>query len=218
MIDAGGGEVIVVVAPRGQADAADRALLPATAAWVLGLDPGSVRVARRCPHCGSTGHGVPYLETTAAPHPGVHLSLSRAGGYVAVAVSLAGPVGVDIESVAAVARSPLGDVALSCRERAAGAGDLAGAWCSKEAILKCTGDGLRVDPRDLTLAPPTTPGFGPALESWPGAAVPLGTLLLASFDPGTGLGLVGRVAVLAATHTAPRPTLRLLAARDIRRP
>ena len=215
----------MLVAPRGQTDAADRALLAATAAEVLGLDPASVRVFRRCPHCGSTEHGVPSLATAApgsAPHPAIHLSLSRAAGQVALAVSFAGPVGVDIESVDAVTRSPVAGVLLSPRERAAASPpnglELAGIWCAKEAILKSTGDGLRVDPRDLTLAPPTTPGFGPALESWPGAAVPLGTLLLASFDPGTGLGLVGRVAVLAATHTAPRPTLRLLAARDIRRP
>jgi len=256
------GEVIVVVAPRAATDAADRGILSTTAAWALGLDPASVRVARRCPHCGSTDHGVPYLEAidtatpavraspaTAAPHPpalsrvhppvyppvlpAVNLSLSRAGGYVAVAVSFAGPVGVDIESVDAVNRAPLADVALSPRERATGAAglaaDLAGLWCAKEAILKSTGDGLRVDPRDLTLAERREPGFGPALDSWPGAGVPLDDILLASFDPGTGpgtgLGLVGRVAVLTntaaatrtGTRTAPRPTLRLVGPQSLGR-
>jgi 4'-phosphopantetheinyl transferase len=126
----------------------------------------------------------------------------------------------------AVTRSSLADVLLSPRERAAASPpnglDLAGIWCAKEAILKSTGDGLRVDPRNLTLAPRRVPGFGPALESWPGAAAPLAGILLAPFDPGTGLGLVGRVAVLthtaAATRTAPLPTLRQLAAGDIRHP
>ncbi|MEC5148414.1 4'-phosphopantetheinyl transferase superfamily protein [Cryobacterium sp. GrIS_2_6] len=214
------GEVIVMVAPRSPTDAADRALLAATAAWALGLNPASVRVARRCPRCGSADHGVPYLAAVpgSAPHPAAHLSLSRAGGHVGVAVSFAGPVGVDIESVDAVARSPLADVALSPRERAADAADLAGIWCAKEAILKSTGDGLRVDPRDLTLAPATPAGFGPALASWPGAGVPLADILLARFDPGAGLRLLGRVAVLArpGTGAASQPTLRLLAAPDLR--
>lgn len=216
MIDAGGCEVVIVVAPRGPTDAADRVLLSATAAWALGLDPASVRIARRCPHCGSTGHGVPYLEATAAA---VHLSLSRAGGYVAVAVSFAGPVGVDIESEDAVNRAPLADVALSPRERARDAANLAGIWCAKEAILKSTGDGLRVDPRDLTLAGRRAPGFGPALDSWPGAGVPLANILLASFDPGSGLGLVGRVAVLTGIHTrsATQPTLRLVGPQSLGR-
>ena len=214
----------MLVAPRGQTDAADRALLAATAAEVLGLDPASVRVSRRCPHCGSTEHGVPSLETVApgsatpgpARHPAAHLSLSRAAGQVAVAVSFAGSVGVDIESVDAVTRSPVADVLLSPRERAAASPpnglDLAGIWCAKEAILKSTGDGLRVDPRDLTLARRREPGFGPALRSWPGAGVPLAGILLASFDPGPGL--VGRVAVL--THPGTQPTLRLLDTPDIR--
>ncbi|MDY7528800.1 MULTISPECIES: 4'-phosphopantetheinyl transferase family protein [unclassified Cryobacterium] len=215
------GEVIVMVAPRSPTDAADRAVLAAAAAWALGLDPASVRVCRRCPHCGSAEHGVPSLAAVtsgSAPHPTVHLSLSRASGHVAVAVSFAGPVGVDVESVDAVARSPLADVALSPRERAANAADLAGIWCAKEAILKSTGDGLRVDPRDLTLAPAPTAGFGPALASWPGAGVALAGILLASFDPGAGLGLVGRVAVLARPGTGPasQPALRLLAAPDVR--
>ncbi|MDY7555459.1 hypothetical protein [Cryobacterium sp. 10C3] len=103
------GEVIVMVAPRSPTDAADRAVLAAAAAWALGLDPASVRVCRRCPHCGSAEHGVPSLAAVtsgSAPHPTVHLSLSRASGHVAVAVSFAGPVGVDVESVDAVARSP----------------------------------------------------------------------------------------------------------------
>ncbi|MCI4656783.1 4'-phosphopantetheinyl transferase family protein [Cryobacterium zhongshanensis] len=226
MIDRGAGEVVVLVAPRGQTDAADRALLAATAAEVLGLDPASVHVFRRCPHCGSTEHGVPSLSTpgtvsgtvtgTDAPHPAVHLSLSRAVDQVAVAVSFAGPVGVDIESVDAVTRSPVADVLLSPRERAAASPpnglDLAGIWCAKEAILKSTGDGLRVDPRDLTLARRREPGFGPALRSWPGAGVPLAGILLASLDPGPGL--VGRVAVL--THPGTQPTLRLLDTPDIR--
>jgi 4'-phosphopantetheinyl transferase len=217
VIDQGAGEVVVLVAPRGQTDAADRALLAATAARALGRDPASVRVARRCPHCGSTEHGVPSLETAApgsAPQAAVYLSLSRAAGHVAVAVSFAGPVGVDIESVASVARSPVADVALSPRERAADAADLAGIWCAKEAILKSTGDGLRVDPRDLTLAPRRVPGFGPALESWPGADVPLAGILLASFDPGPGLNLVGRVAVV--TRPGTQPALRLLETPSIR--
>ena len=61
-----------------------------------GVAPDQVRVRRRCPRCGSAAHGVPVAyraDGGSVPH----VSLSRARRLVVVALSDAGPVGVDIE-------------------------------------------------------------------------------------------------------------------------
>lgn len=68
-----------------------------TVAEACGIGADRVRVRRRCPRCGSTAHGVPVADR-ADGGPVPHLSLSRATDLVVVAVSDAGPVGVDAES------------------------------------------------------------------------------------------------------------------------
>jgi 4'-phosphopantetheinyl transferase len=181
-------EVSVFVNERGTA-AADRALLAASVALVLGCDASEVTVTRRCDHCGSTVHGRPVV---AAPRP-AFASLSRAGDLVAVAVSLAAPVGIDLESLAAVAASPFDDVALTPAERARVVGAVdplrlrATLWTRKEALLKATGAGLRVDPSLVGI------GADGTLDTWaaPGAR-PTATLL----DVETPPGYVGTVALL----------------------
>jgi len=101
---------------------------------------GSVAVGRFCPACGSTRHGAPWLR-----HAGrrVPVSLSRAGGHV-VTVIAERPVGVDIESVAAVARRWDPALVLAAGEVAHGADEQAQLWVCKEAILKARGTGLAV--------------------------------------------------------------------------
>ena len=144
------------------------------------------------------------------PVTGVHVSLSRAGDTVVVAVSLMGKIGVDIESVSAVNRAGFDDVAFNAPERsvlnALPAHDRdrarASLWTSKEAALKLSGEGLNVDPRKLTVA--RTEAGASVLRSWPGATLELGQVHLASFEAGPGL--VGTLAVLGA-H-APRIALR----------
>ncbi|TFC84302.1 4'-phosphopantetheinyl transferase superfamily protein [Cryobacterium sp. TMT1-21] len=234
-------DVFVVVAPRGATDAADRGFLAAAAAWVLGVDPRHVSIDRTCDRCGGS-HGRPVLNVplsakgrTLHPWP-LHASLSRAADAVAVALTFAGPVGVDIESLAAVSRADFDRVAFGAAEQGAlhfvppadAAAARAALWTAKEAILKCTGDGLRVDPRDLTVtltaAAPTgaaTDAAAPHLAAWPGAGFPLDTMRLARFDPGPGLA--GTVAVHTDTvhtdtvHTGAQLTVLQLTATDIRR-
>jgi 4'-phosphopantetheinyl transferase len=235
--------VVVVVGPRGATDADDRLFLAATVAWALGVDPRTVVIERRCDRCGGS-HGKPVVTAPsrvgagAGPLPPglsragsrpLQASLSRAGSSVAVAVTFAGPVGVDIESVAEVARAGFDDVAFGDEEIAAlrgvpaanAAWARAALWTGKEAALKSTGAGLRVDPRDLSLSLPSR--GDPAatrVTAWPGAGVPLETLHLARFEAGPGL--VGTVAVLTAAVPPERlpperaPTVRVLAAADIR--
>ncbi len=75
------------------------------------------------------------------------MSLSRAGDLAALAVSDAGPVGIDVERLDAAAGSP--DIAT---------------WVRKESVAKATGHGLTIDPDLIEVSPP---GTAPALLGWP---------------------------------------------------
>lgn len=192
--------VHVFLGPRGATDAADRLRLRAAVTTVAGTalaDVPSVGVEQRCTRCGGP-HGRPRVVSPAAC-AGWGVSLSRAGASVAVAVNPLGAVGIDVESIDALARRDLDDVAFTPAERA-GLSGLAGVdaarartrlWTIKEAVLKLTGDGLNVDPRDLAV------GSNGTLEAWPNAPFALPRLQLLVFDAGPGL--VGTVAVLADT-------------------
>ena len=245
-----GDDVVVVIAPRGATNAADRRFLAVAAAGVLGVDLLFVRLERRCPHCGGRDHGQPQVAvlpgtasgSRAASHPAsspLHVSLSRAGSCVAFALTFLGPVGIDIESVADVSRARFDAVAFGLAELAV-LGKLSGLdaaeararlWTAKEAALKCTGDGLRVDLRDLTIFLPGRHSPNASrLAGWHGARVPVDSIRLRGVEPGPGL--VGTVAVLTEGRLtedrltegrltdgrrAPgEPTVRLLLAADIR--
>lgn len=194
-------DVVVFVGRRGTAGD-DRRFLAHAVAGVLGIGRETVVIERRCERCGGR-HGRPIVAAPAdVDRPEV--SLSRADDTVAVAVSFAGPVGIDIESIRAVSLAPLDPVAFGTIERAAlllatGPGAeraRASLWTSKEAVLKAAGLGLRIDPLELTVSVPG-PGDGaqPTLDAWPGAPFPVRRMQLVRLDPGQGL--VGTVAVLA---------------------
>ncbi len=202
-------DVYLFLAPRAPLPQTDRAELAAAVARVC-PGAGPVIIEQRCERCGGA-HGRPRVLTlTGMPVTRVHVSLSRAGDTVVVAVSLMGAIGVDIESMSAVNHAGFDDVAFNGLERAAIAAlpaterdaARASAWTSKEAVLKLSGEGLTVDPRELTVA--STQAGASVLLSWPGATLDLGQVHLASFDAGPGL--VGTLAVLGAQ--APRIVLR----------
>lgn len=97
------------------------------------LAAGGIReVTHHCAHCGSADHGQPFAENVGG------LSLSHAGGVTLVAIA-DGPVGIDHEAIGAAA--PANVVAHPSET-----GDPLRLWVRKEAILKATGRGLRVDP------------------------------------------------------------------------
>jgi 4'-phosphopantetheinyl transferase len=183
-------------------------------ARVLGVGSETVVIERRCERCGGE-HGRPLV---AAPAGGdrAQVSLSRAGDTVAVAVTFAGPVGIDIESIRAVSLAPLDSVAFGPGERSAlppGAGPCAdraraSLWTCKEAVLKAAGLGLRTDPRELTVS---LPGPGdiaqPTLDGWPGAPFAVERMRLLCLAPGPGL--VGTVAVLAGARPVTVREVRL---------
>jgi len=85
------------------------------------------------------------------------VSLSRAGDLVVVAVSESGSVGVDIERLAAPRFAGFDAVALHHCELAPSLDTRAATWVRKESLLKATGDGLRVDPRQIWLSDPDQP-------------------------------------------------------------
>ena len=188
-------DVSLFLAPRAPLPATDRQCLAEAVARVLRIELAEVIIEQRCERCGGT-HGKPRVLRP----PGAFVSLSRAASTVAVAVSLVGPLGVDIESVGAVSRAGFDDVAFNGGERevlqAVPVGERdrvrAGLWTAKESVLKLSGSGLTVDPRELSVA--GRGGAASALLSWPGSSLDLSQVHLTSFDAGPGL--VGTVATL----------------------
>lgn len=212
--------VVVQLADQAPTRAGDHQRLVALVGRVTGVDPAAVTLDRVCPNCGESGHGPLRVGFSAAPDaaPPVHVSLARAGGRLALAVTAAGTVGIDLESVAELGRSPVADVVLSGAEARAladldpGAAEVTVAvvWTAKEAVLKAAGVGLRVDPRDLTVALPgpagATAAGWPVLADWPAAPFPPGHVHLLPLA--AAAGLVGTVAVVRTD----RPALRMLPA------
>jgi 4'-phosphopantetheinyl transferase len=132
----------------------------------------------------------------------LYVSVAHGGDWVAVAVTAVAPIGVDVEPLARPADvDGLAPSVLAPAERDILAlidGDVARQrafltwWTRKEAVLKATGDGLRVDPREVVLsgpdAPPRVVGFAARPELRAGSA-------LADLAPDAAH--VGAVAVLA---------------------
>jgi len=138
---------------------AGASLTLAAAASALGVDRSALVAGRRCPECGSADHGQPFVEFADGRTSGCWVSLARSEGFEAAAVRLDGPVGIDIESRTAVAQHPVAATLLHPAEAEefqlldATQADarLASLWVAKEALLKATGYGLRVDPRGIQL-------------------------------------------------------------------
>lgn len=130
------------------------ALLRLAIGRYTGQAPERVRIVRACPDC-DRPHGKPVLADGA-----LEVSLSHSGDRVVVALTGAGPVGVDVEqldrtghlpqmerlvfSPAEIARLP---VAPDDRLVA-----FYTCWTRKESLLKATGEGLRAPMTALTFS------------------------------------------------------------------
>jgi 4'-phosphopantetheinyl transferase len=135
-------------------------LLKRAAAAQLGTDARTVTLVRTCPDCDQP-HGKPTL-----PQSGIELSLAHSGSRVVVASALRTPVGVDVEQeTATLDHDSLAGTVLTGREAATlaalpaarrRAGFLA-YWTRKEAVLKATGDGLRVPLHQVEVTGPVEP-------------------------------------------------------------
>jgi 4'-phosphopantetheinyl transferase len=127
------------------------ALLRAEASRFHQVSSNQVVLAHACPRCGSDAHGRPVLLATAAVRHPASVSIARAGDLSVVALTDAGPVGIDVEAEAAADFAGFAQVALHPSERSAPAVDPTRTWVRKEALLKAYGLGLAVDPGDLGL-------------------------------------------------------------------
>jgi 4'-phosphopantetheinyl transferase len=162
----------------------------------LGVPPADVGLDRTCAHCGGP-HGPPRLPA----EPDLHVSVSHAGGCVAVAVLRGAPVGVDVEEVDRVAADDLDDLTatvLAPEEQAALARVPAGRraeafatyWTRKEAAVKAAGSGITVPLDRLVVAPPSAL---PRVLRWDGGPGPVEL-----HDLAPPAGFAGALAVLGA--------------------
>ncbi|GIJ46294.1 4'-phosphopantetheinyl transferase [Virgisporangium aliadipatigenens] len=174
------------------------AVLRLAAGAATGTAPTAVRIERHCPTC-PLPHGKPTL-----PGTGLHASVSHSGDRIAVALTAAGPVGVDVEQVHDVDVAALAPTVLHPSERAT---DLAGFfryWTRKEATVKATGDGITLGLHRLHVSAPDTEPALIAYPDRPGLAAQLRDL---APDP-------GYAAALAVLSTAP-PRVRERPASDL---
>lgn len=145
----------------GSPNAADE-LLRVEVARLTGARVHDVQTTRSCARCGSSTHGRPTVRSVDGSHP-PHVSLSRAGAVVLVAVSTHGPVGVDVERLDAARFSGFDAVTLHRDEVAPTVESRVVTWVRKESLLKASGRALNVDPRMVRLSDPDQP---PRLVEW----------------------------------------------------
>ncbi|WP_164737176.1 4'-phosphopantetheinyl transferase superfamily protein [Georgenia sp. SYP-B2076] len=111
-------------------------------------------MSARCDVCGR-----PHGRVRVGVEPPLHVSVTRSGPLLGVAVCADGPVGIDIESSLTVGAAPVADVALTPSELARyrrlpateRASSLTRLWARKEAVLKALGAGLDLEPSRLDL-------------------------------------------------------------------
>jgi 4'-phosphopantetheinyl transferase len=172
------------------------ALLRLAAASHTARAAEQVVVDRSCPRCGRY-HGRPRL-----PGTGLYASISHSGTTVAVALSCAGQVGVDVQQVEDDPVGELLPLVLAEPEigHVAAARDFFTYWVRKEALVKATGDGVTVPLPEVMVSPPGTPARLLGYPGRDGLAAQLNDLSPhadAAAGAGAGAGYVGALAVLS---------------------
>lgn len=122
----------------------------------------------------------------------LEFSISHSGERIVVALSRAVALGVDVERVSAANtdRSLVASVLCASEQRELIAlpqtvrpWAFCRYWTRKEAVLKATGDGLRVAPKLIAVTAPTS---APALLRWSGPQRPADGVQLYDLDAGPG--------------------------------
>jgi len=168
------------------------ALLRLAAGDRMGIAPDRVDIDRTCPDC-ERPHGRPRL-----PGSGLHVSVAHSGDWVAVALTDAAPVGVDVEQVIEIDVSALARSVLDSDETdgLTSTHNFFVYWTRKESALKATGDGLTVPMNRVLVSPPDQPA---ELRGYPGRSRG-GKLVARMYDlvpgPGRGDGYVAALTVL----------------------
>ncbi len=133
-----------------------RLLAGAAVCALAGSAAGTVRFAADCPRCGG-----PHGKPRPVDFPGVQVSIAHSAGIVAVATARGVPVGIDVERIRPVP-DEVAEQALSAPEwrvltalaRSRRASAFFTYWSRKEAVLKASGAGLAIPPRELTVSGP----------------------------------------------------------------
>ena len=156
-------------------------------AWHLDSPPDQLHFDRTCRICG-TQHGKPRLT---GDRTGLQFSVSHSGQRVAVAVVRHAHVGMDVEQIVpgleveALAREVLSEDEREVFDELASGDRQRGFltyWTRKEALLKATGDGLRVPMDSITVS---GPGESPVLRRWSGPSQSLTPVALRTLHPGS---------------------------------
>jgi 4'-phosphopantetheinyl transferase len=135
-------------------------ILRLVAARHTGLAPEQVEIFRTCERCGEN-HGPPRIG--GAP---VHVSVTHSGRFAGVALTRAGPVGIDTEEI-----KPLDDYAdlveaIRAPEEPGTCASVTSfykMWTRKESVLKAAGVGLRDAMTEVGVTSPDEP---PRLLRW----------------------------------------------------
>lgn len=162
------------------------ALLRAVIGQRTGTDAADVVIDRHCESCGAD-HGRPL-----AAERSIKVSVTHSGEVVAVAVTDTYLLGVDVEAVIALRDDAIVPFVCAPAERRflRTPRDFYVYWTRKEALLKASGEGLRIPMTDLLMTPP---GRAPSLIARAGASPPPCQMA----DLPIGDGYAGAVAVLA---------------------
>jgi 4'-phosphopantetheinyl transferase len=161
------------------------ALLRLVVGRLLDIPPREVSIDRTCPQCDQQ-HGKPQVRGG----EDLHVSVSHSADLVAVALTRVAPIGVDVEFVAERDYVALSRTFLASIESVDGPNSFYALWTRKEAIVKATGDGLRMPLPNVVVGDAGEPA---RLISYGNA--PLSCCLA---DLALRSGYIGAVAVLAA--------------------
>lgn len=148
-----------------------------------GIPPERLVVDRSCATCRHP-HGRPRLTGL-----DLHVSITHSGCRVGVALTRAGPVGLDVEEIARLDILRLATRVLGEGERVSGPEDFYRYWTRKESVVKATGAGIGVGLRRVRVSEPHAP---PRLLSYPGRP----SLVATMHDLSPGDGYTAAVTVL----------------------
>jgi len=137
---------------------AGAALLRLAAGHLADNDPAMICVDRTCDTCGQP-HGRPKLIGT-----DLHASISHSGDRIAVALTRAGHVGVDVERISPIDLAELASGVLGIEEHANSTTDFFIYWVRKESVVKATGDGVVAALERIRVSQPSEP---PMLLAYP---------------------------------------------------
>jgi 4'-phosphopantetheinyl transferase len=161
------------------------ALLRVVAGRQLGQPARQLVIDRGCPDC-DRQHGKPRVRDAAE----LHVSVSHSGELIAVATTSTAPIGVDVEMVTERDYLGLSRAFLAPGETVDGPDSFYTLWTRKEAVIKATGDGLRMPLPQVAVSPAEK---APELIGYADARI---SCSMADLQPRPGY--IGALAVLTA--------------------